>query len=158
MVSEASFQIEVLETVARRRSFDKTSGGTTLHDQSLAMTKHQERMATQFGTVRGGCLRTTIQVHDQRPAPWHSGTTVRQPLMDFLEHHCCHDRHFHSIRAAFRATIDFFLTTMGVAFPSVSQEHRARSHLGRADGCTRHHSRMPSATHERWECGALDAF
>ncbi|KAL3222806.1 hypothetical protein MRX96_049951 [Rhipicephalus microplus] len=122
------------------------------------MTKHQEWMATQFGTVRGGFLRSTIQVHDQRPVPWLAGTTVRQPLMDFLEHHCCHYRYFHSICAAFRATSDFHLDHHGVAFPSVSQEHRARSHLGRAAGCTRHHNRMPAATHERWECGALVVF
>ncbi|KAL3244805.1 hypothetical protein MRX96_047121 [Rhipicephalus microplus] len=157
-MSEASFQIEALETVARRRSFDKTSGGTTFHNLSLDITKHKERMATQFETARGGFLRSTIHIHDRRRVPWLSGTTVLPPLMKFLEHHCCQGQYFFPICAAFQARIDFLLDNHWVAFPSLSQEHRARSHLERAAGCTRHHSGMPAATHERWECGALEVF
>ncbi|KAL3222809.1 hypothetical protein MRX96_049954 [Rhipicephalus microplus] len=115
-------------------------------------------MATQFGTARGGFLRSTIHIHDRRPVPWLAGTMVLQPLLDFLEHHCCQGQYFFPIRAAFQARINFLLDNHWVAFPSESQEHRARSHLERAAVCTRHQSGMPAATHGCWEGGALEVF
>ncbi|KAL3244806.1 hypothetical protein MRX96_047122 [Rhipicephalus microplus] len=146
IVSEPSSPIEDLETFARKRLFDKTSGGTTLRNQSLAIPNHQEWMATQLGPAPGGS-----HVHDRRPLPRLSGPAILQPSMNLLEDHCWQCQCFHSILAASRATIDFLLDNRGVAFPSVSQEHRARCDLGRAAGCTRHPSRIPAASNERWD-------
>ncbi|KAL3201372.1 hypothetical protein MRX96_053516 [Rhipicephalus microplus] len=141
IVSEPSSPIEDLETVVRKRSFDKTSGGTTMRNWSLLITNDQERMATKLGPAAGGS-----HVHDGRPLLRLTGPAVLQPSINLLEHHCCQGEYFHSIGTAFRATIDFLLDNHGVAFPSVSQKHQARCDLGRAAGCTRYLSSITAAT------------
>ncbi|KAL3190498.1 hypothetical protein MRX96_020013 [Rhipicephalus microplus] len=47
-------------------------------DWSLAMINHQERMATQLGTARGGLLRSTNHVRDRHPKPCPAWTAVLQ--------------------------------------------------------------------------------
>ncbi|KAL3244813.1 hypothetical protein MRX96_047129 [Rhipicephalus microplus] len=156
IVSEASFEIEGLETVALKCSFDQTSSATTLHNRYLAMAKHQEQVATQLGKAQGGLPCYTIHGHDWPLLPWLAGTVALQPLLNLLEHHCCQGRYFHSIHAAYRATIEVLLYNHEMAFTSVLQEHRVRSLLGQAAGCARHLSSVLATTHERWEGGALN--
>ncbi|KAL3190493.1 hypothetical protein MRX96_020008 [Rhipicephalus microplus] len=126
-----------------------------MRDRSLAMINHQERMATQLRTAR--LLRSTNYVLDRCPQPCLAGTAVLLCSMDLLDHHFCQGQYFHSIRAVFLATIYFLLDNLVVAFPSVSQEQRARCHLGRVADCTRHLSSRPAAAYEHWESGALNA-
>ncbi|KAL3222801.1 hypothetical protein MRX96_049946 [Rhipicephalus microplus] len=90
--SEPSSPIKDLKTVAIKRSFDKTSGGTTLRNRSLVITNHQEWIATQLGPAPGGS-----HVLDRRPLPRLAWPAILQPSINLLEHHCCQGQYFHSI-------------------------------------------------------------